>query len=116
MKGRAMTASSLPYLANCSLLFTELPVLARPAAAKNAGFDAIEFWWPFAAPVPGDADVDNFVSAISDAGVSLVGLNYFAGDLAGPDCGAVSVPGFASAFRDNVDVATAIGERLGVRA
>ena len=36
------------YLANCSLLFTELPLLERPAAAKAAGFDAIEFWWPFA--------------------------------------------------------------------
>jgi hydroxypyruvate isomerase len=43
------------YLANCSMLFTELPLLRRPAAAKGAGFEAIEFWWPFATPVGGVA-------------------------------------------------------------
>ena len=32
---------------NLSILFTELPLLERPAAAKAAGFDAVEFWWPF---------------------------------------------------------------------
>ena len=31
---------------NLSILFTELPLLERPAAAKQAGFDAVEFWWP----------------------------------------------------------------------
>jgi hydroxypyruvate isomerase len=104
------------YLANCSMLFTELPVLRRPAAAREAGFAAIEFWWPFASPTPADAEVEAFVSAVSDAGVHLVGLNLFAGDLAGPDCGVLSVPGRAAEFRDNVEVAVAIGERLGVRA
>jgi hydroxypyruvate isomerase len=29
---------------NCSILFTELPVLQRPAAAQAAGFTAVEFW------------------------------------------------------------------------
>jgi hydroxypyruvate isomerase len=28
--------------ANCSILFTELPLLKRPAAARSAGFDAVE--------------------------------------------------------------------------
>jgi hydroxypyruvate isomerase len=41
---------------NCSILFTglftELPLLKRAAAARSAGFDAVEFWWPFAEPVP----------------------------------------------------------------
>ena len=44
----------LPYLANCSLLFTEEPLLRRPAAARAAGFAAVEFWWPFATAVPAD--------------------------------------------------------------
>jgi hydroxypyruvate isomerase len=103
------------YLANCSMLFTELPVPRRPAAARAAGFEAVEFWWPFGSPVPGDAEVEEFVSAVADAGVRLAGLNFFAGDLAGPDCGVLSVPGRAAEFRDNVDVAVGIGERLGVR-
>ena len=52
----------LPYLANCSLLFTEEPLLRRPAAARAAGFGAVEFWWPFATPVPADREVDAFAA------------------------------------------------------
>jgi hydroxypyruvate isomerase len=111
-----MTDHGLPYLANCSMLFTEAPLLHRPQAARDAGFDAIEFWWPWPdKPVPGDADVSAFVGAVQDAGVSLVGLNFFAGDLAGPDCGVLSIPARSAQFRDNLDVATGIGARLGVR-
>ncbi|MDN3353806.1 TIM barrel protein [Actinomadura sp. DC4] len=103
------------YLANCSLLFTELPLLRRPAAAREAGFTAIEFWWPFASPAPADAEVDAFVAAVDGSGVRLAGLNLFAGDLAGPDCGVLSIPARTNELRDNLDVATGIGERLGVR-
>jgi len=110
-----MGAPQLSYLPNCSLLFQELPPLERPAAAKAAGFDAIEFWWPFAEAVPADAEVDAFVTAIEDAGVALVGLNFFAGDLAGPDAGVLSIQKRSTEFRDNVAVAAAIGARLGVR-
>jgi hydroxypyruvate isomerase len=42
-----MSDHGLSYLANCSIMFTEHPLLRRPAAAKAAGFDAIEFWWPW---------------------------------------------------------------------
>jgi hydroxypyruvate isomerase len=35
----------LRFDVNCSILFTELPLLERPAAAKAAGFDGVEFWW-----------------------------------------------------------------------
>jgi len=107
----------LPYLANCSMLFTEVPLLQRPAAAKAAGFDTVEFWWPWPdQPVPGDAEVDTFVSAVQEAGVQLAGLNFFAGDLAGPDCGVLSIPSRSQQFRDNVEVTLVIGERLGTRA
>ena len=101
---------------NCSILFTELPLLERPAAAKQAGFDGVEFWWPFTQAVPGDKDIDAFVAAISDAGVQLVGLNFFAGDMPGGDRGLVSWPARAAEFRDNIDVTVGIGERLGCKA
>ena len=110
-----MSDHLLPYLANCSLLFTEEPLLRRPAAARAAGFGAVEFWWPFAVPVPSDREVDAFTAAIEEAGVALAGLNFFAGDLAGPDCGVLSIPGRSAEFRDNIDVVAGIGERLGVR-
>jgi hydroxypyruvate isomerase len=112
-----MSDHGLSYLANCSIMFTEHPLLRRPAAAKAAGFDAIEFWWPWPdQPVPGDAAADAFVRAVREAGVRLVGLNFFAGDLAGPDCGTLSIPARAGQFRDNIDVAVGIGGQLGVSA
>jgi hydroxypyruvate isomerase len=101
---------------NLSILFTELPLLERPAAAKQAGFDAVEFWWPWSVAVPSDADVDRFATAVTDAGVQLVGLNFFAGDMAGGDRGLVSWPARSGEFRDNVDVTVGLGERLGCRA
>ena len=107
----------LPYLANCSMLFTERPLLERAATAKSAGFDAIEFWWPWPdRPVPSEVELDAFVRAIRDAGVQLVGLNFFAGDLAGPDCGTLSLPNRSQQFRDNIEVAIALGDQLGVTA
>ncbi|MCP2258199.1 hydroxypyruvate isomerase [Streptoalloteichus tenebrarius] len=101
---------------NLSILFTELPLLERPAAARAAGFDAVEFWWPFDTAVPDDRQVDAFVRAVRDAGVRLVGLNFFAGDMPGGDRGLVSWPGRAEEFRDNIDVVVAVGDQLGCRA
>lgn len=104
------------YEANLSMLFTEVPLLERPAAAAAAGFTAVEFWWPFSEAVPSDPEVDRFVSAITDAGVQLVGLNFFAGDMPAGDRGLVSWPARSGEFRDNIDVTVGIGEQLGCRA
>jgi hydroxypyruvate isomerase len=109
-------AHSLPYEVNCSILFTELPLLQRPAAVKSAGFDAVEFWWPFDRAVPGDADIDQFVGAVRDAGVALAGLNFFAGDMAAGDRGLVSWPARSAEFADNIAVVAGIGEQLGCKA
>lgn len=111
-----MADHPLPYEVNCSILFTELPLLERPAAAKRAGFDAVEFWWPFAVAVPSDREVEGLVRAVEDAGVRLVGLNFFAGDMPGGDRGLVSWPARSAEFRDNLEVTVGIGERLGCRA
>jgi hydroxypyruvate isomerase len=111
-----MAAHSLAYEVNCSILFTELPLLERPAAAKAAGFDGVELWWPFPAAVPSDAEVEAFVRSVGDAGVQLVGLNFYAGDMPGGDRGLVSWPARSDEFRDNVEATVGIGERLGCRA
>ena len=67
--------------------------------------------------VPADADVDAFVAAVRDAGVQLVGLNFFAGDLAGRRLrpGVLARPA-PQQFRDNIDVTVGIGEQLGLQA
>jgi hydroxypyruvate isomerase len=107
---------TLSYAVNCSILFTELPLLRRPDAVRAAGFDAVEFWWPFADAVPGDHEIDAFVGAIRDAGVALVGLNFAAGDMVGGDRGLVSWPARSAEFRDNIAVTVGIGAQLGTRA
>lgn len=106
----------LRYEVNCSILFTELPLLERPAAAKEAGFAAVELWWPFASPVPTDREADALVRAINDAGVQLVGMNFFGGDLPGGDRGVLSIPKRSDEFRDNIDATLGLGEQLGCRA
>ena len=100
---------------NLSILFTELPLLERPAAARAAGFTAVELWWPWVdAPVPEQAELDALRDALNDAGTRLVGLNFYAGQLPGPDRGALSVPGEESAkFRANVPVAVEFARSLG---
>ncbi|QHC24101.1 TIM barrel protein [Streptomyces sp. GS7] len=100
---------------NLSILFTELPLLERPAAARAAGFTAVELWWPWVdAPTPEQSELDALREAIEDAGVHLVGLNFYAGRLPGPDRGALSVPGTESErFRANVPVAIAFATSLG---
>lgn len=106
----------MSYIVNASILLTDLPVLERPAAAKAAGFDAVEFWWPFASAVPAQHEIDDFVAALAEADVQLTGLNFYAGDMPAGDRGLVSWPGREDEFRANVDVVVGIAERTGTRA
>ena len=98
-----------PLDANISMLFTEFPMPARPAAAAAAGFTAVEAWWPFGAAVPADAEVTAFERTVRDAGVQLVALNGFAGDMPAGERGILSWPGRQQEFLDNLDVLLGIG-------
>lgn len=108
-----MRTYGLRFDVNCSILFTELPLLERPAAARAAGFGGVEFWWPWDDPVPGDRDADAFVSAIADAGVDLVSLNFITGDIAAGERGLLSVPKAAGAFRANIPACAELAARAG---
>jgi hydroxypyruvate isomerase len=103
------------YDVNLSILFTELPLLERPAAARAAGFDAAELWWPFAGPTPADKELDALAGALDDAGVSLVGLNFDAGDMAAGDRGLLSSKATSARFRENVEVAVGFAGWTGCR-
>ncbi|MFD9486158.1 TIM barrel protein [Streptomyces sp. NPDC059991] len=103
---------------NLSILFTELPLLERPAAAAAAGFTAVELWWPWIeTPTPAQAELDALKKALDEAGTQLVGLNFYAGALPGPDRGALSVPGEESdRFRANIEVAADFAASVGCEA
>jgi hydroxypyruvate isomerase len=116
MVDHAGSRHSLPYDVNLSILFTELPLLERAEAARALGFKAVEYWWPFDVAVPSDTDVDRFVASIVEARLTLVGLNFFAGDMAAGERGIVSAPGREAEFADSVAIAVHIAERLGCRS
>ncbi|MBF9070241.1 TIM barrel protein [Streptacidiphilus fuscans] len=116
-----MTATAQSWLnqrwtVNLSILFTELPLVERPAAAKAAGFDAAELWWTLDGPTPPQADLDALRSAFVDAGVQLTGLNFDAGNMAGGDKGLLSRPADSQQFRDNIAVAVGLADSLGCKA
>ncbi|MFC8021954.1 TIM barrel protein [[Kitasatospora] papulosa] len=103
---------------NLSILFTELPLLERPAAAAAAGFTAVELWWPWIeTPTPAQTELDALKKALDNAGTQLVGLNFYAGRLPGPDRGALSLPGEESdRFRANIDMAADFAASVGCKA
>ena len=104
------------WAANLSILFPELAVTERPAAAAAAGFDAVESWWPFPTATPDPTEVDSFVNAIRDADVQLVALNFYAGDMPAGDRGIASWPGREDEFHASARIAIDIGKRLGTKA
>lgn len=101
--------------ANVSILYPDVGVLERAGRARQDGFTAIESWWPFASAGPSDAEVDAFVTSVTDAGVELVAMNTFAGDVAAGERGIVSEPHRKAEFDDSLAVALGVGRRLGTR-
>jgi hydroxypyruvate isomerase len=103
------------FSVNCSIIFTELPLLERPRAAAEAGFASVEFWWPFALAKPDRRETDAFIKAVDDGGVSLTGLNFFAGDMSAGDRGILSSTSRQKEFEENVEEVRYIAEKTGCR-
>ena len=80
------------FAANLSLLFTELPLPARFAAAAAAGFDAVEIQFPYDYPAPLLRD------AAAAASVDIILINLPAGDLMAGGCGLASHPARTAQF------------------
>jgi hydroxypyruvate isomerase len=103
------------YAANVSILYPDVPVLQRAEQARKDGFDAVESWWPFPSAGPSDAEVDAFVTSVTDAGVELIAMNTFNGDMAAGERGIVSDEHRKPEFDDSLAVALEVGRRLGTR-
>lgn len=95
------------FAANLTMLFTEVPALARPDLAREAGFDGVEILFPY------DHAVRDWKSALGDTPLALI--NTPPGDWASGDRGYAAVPGAEGDFRQSflraADVATQLGAR-----
>jgi 2-dehydrotetronate isomerase len=89
----------LRFTANIGFLFTEHPLLERFAAARAAGFEAVE------CPYPYEHSVDELRAAIAGAGVRVTGINTPAGDRAAGEWGFAGVPGQEARFARDFDLA-----------
>jgi hydroxypyruvate isomerase len=70
------------FSAHLSMLFTELPPLERPAAAREAGFELVESWWP----------PEGFVEEVQRCDLELACLNAYGGDIPAGERGFLNVP------------------------
>jgi len=98
----------MPRLAaNLSTLFTEVPFLDRFKAAAQAGFDAVEFMFPY------EYERRDIAAALKDNGLDLVLHNLPPGDWAAGDRGVACDPVRVQEFRDGVEKAIDYAQALG---
>ena len=88
----------MPRLAaNLSMLFTELPFLERFAAARAAGFTAVEYLFPYEFPK------EELAARLRAHGLKQVLHNLPAGDWTAGERGIACHPGRVDEFRAGVD-------------
>ena len=98
------------FCANLSMMFNEAPFLDRFALAAEAGFDAVEFLFPY------DHPAAEIRTRLRDHGLRQVLFNAPPGDWNAGERGLASLPGRTAEFRDGIaralDYAAALDCRL----
>ncbi|MBN9065855.1 MAG: TIM barrel protein, partial [Rhizobiales bacterium] len=97
------------FNANLTMLFTEVPVLQRFAHARKAGFEAVEFLFPY------EFEKDAVKQALSENGLKQVLFNLPAGDWTAGERGNAIFPDRIDEFRRGVVSAIEYAEALGCR-
>ncbi len=95
------------FAANLTMLFTELDFLDRFQAAAQAGFEAVEYLFPYA------YDKRELAARLADHGLVQVLHNLPAGDWDAGERGIACHPGRAGEFREGVDRAIDYAQALG---
>ncbi len=95
--------------ANLSMMFNEVPFLDRFQAARSAGFEGVEFLFPY------DHPAAELRKRLDDAGLQQVLFNMPPGDWAAGERGIASLPGRQQEFRDGVERALDYAEALGCK-
>ncbi len=94
------------FAANISMLFADRPFVERFAAARAAGFGAVEMQYPYAEPA------DRLAAAADAAGVAVALINAPMGDMMQGGPGLACVPGREAAFATALDQAAAYARAL----
>ena len=95
------------FAANLTMLFNEADFLDRFSAAANAGFEGVEYLFPY------DYPADQLVDALSSNNLVQVLHNLPAGDWDAGDRGIACDPSRIGEFRDGVGVAIEYAAALG---
>lgn len=85
------------FAANLSTQFNEVPFLQRFAAAAQAGFDAVEFLFPY------DYPAEQLKTLLDDNGLKLVLFNTAPGNVAAGEWGGSAIPGREAEARADID-------------
>ncbi|MYM68184.1 hydroxypyruvate isomerase [Pseudoduganella sp. FT55W] len=96
------------FAANLSMLYTEAPFLERFALARHAGFDAVEFLFPY------PYDAAQIAELLRQYQLKLVLFNLPAGDWNNGDRGMACDPARIEEFRASVASALQYATALGV--
>jgi hydroxypyruvate isomerase len=109
VRGRDRQDPAMPrFAANLTMLFTEVPFLDRFERAARAGFEAVEFLFPYAHE-PGEIR-----RRLDEHRLRLVLHNLPAGDWDAGDRGIACHPGRVAEFREGVSRAIRYARALGV--
>ncbi|MCP8940633.1 hydroxypyruvate isomerase family protein [Alsobacter sp. SYSU M60028] len=97
------------FAANLSMMFNEWDFMDRFAAAADAGFDAVEFLFPY------EHAPDAIARRLADHGLTQALFNLPPGDWAAGERGLACLAGREAEFREGVRKAKAYVEATGVR-
>lgn len=97
------------FAANLSMMFNEVPFLDRFEAAARAGFDAVEFLFPYEHPPEAIAE------QLEAHGLTQALFNLPPGDFAAGERGIACHPDRAGELRDGVETALAYARATGVK-
>lgn len=98
---------ALKFAANLSMLYPDRPFLDRFAAAQAAGFDAVEFLFPY------EVGYSAIRQRLDEHGLRVVLFNISPGDYAAGERGTLGHPGRQPAFRRTLEEALTYADRLG---
>lgn len=97
------------FAANLTMMFTEYPFMERFAAAKKAGFDGVEYLFPY------DFPAQEIAQELAKHQLTQVLFNLPAGNWAQGERGIACLPDRENEFRSGVENAIVYAKALGCR-